>query len=172
MSATNPLYDEELHCRHCAYQGTKCKRANNTTVNLVSDCAHLHRGSYQGICSDFAPNPNYPFYFKNWTSFQDYFDHAAPDIPRPNLPTKLLPLFSVSMVIAALFTLSARTILSSATSIRMVSSAPSIARSKPKTFILRLVIPIQPKPVISLLCHKVLPFRRKLSVPSSPPIRL
>ena len=85
MSATNPLYDEELRCRHCAYQGTKCKRANNTTVNLVSDCAHLHRGSYQGICSDFAPNPNYPFYFKNWTSFQDYFDHAAPDIPRPNL---------------------------------------------------------------------------------------
>lgn len=85
MSATNPLYDEELHCRHCAYHGIKCKRANNTTVNLVSDCAHLHYGSYQGICSDFAPNPNYPFYFKNWTSFQDYFDHAAPDIPRPNL---------------------------------------------------------------------------------------
>lgn len=85
MSATNPLYDEELRCRHCAYQGTKCKRANNITVNLVSDCAHLHRGSYQGICSDFAPNPNYPFYFKSWTSFQDYFDHAAPDIPRPNL---------------------------------------------------------------------------------------
>ena len=85
MSATNPLYDEELHCRHCAYHGIKCKRANNITVNLVSDCAHPHYGSYQGICSDFAPNPNYLFYFKNWTSFQDYFDHAAPDIPRPNL---------------------------------------------------------------------------------------
>lgn len=85
MSTTNPLYDEELHCRHCAYHGIKCKRANNITVNLVSDCAHLHHGSYQGICSDFAPNPNYPFYFKNWTSFQDYFDHVAPDIPRPNL---------------------------------------------------------------------------------------
>ena len=85
MPATNPLYDEELRCRHCAYQGTKCKRANNITVNLVSTCAHVHRGSYQGICSDFAPNPNYPFYFKHWTNFQDYFEHAAPDISRPNL---------------------------------------------------------------------------------------
>lgn len=108
MSATNPLYGEELHCRHCAYHGIKCKRANNTTVNLVSDCAHPHYGSYQGICSDFAPNPNYPFYFKNWTSFQDYFDHAAPDIPRPNLADQTaaahrLPLGSQRPPLALLF---------------------------------------------------------------------
>lgn len=172
MSAANPLYDEELHCRHCAYHGIKCKRAITSLSILFRIALILTTVPIRAFVLILLPIPTTCSTSKTGQASRIILITPPQIFLVPTWPTKLPPLFSVLMVIAALFTLSARTILSSATSIRMVSSVPSIARSKPKTFILRPAIPIQPKPVISLLCHKVLSFRRKLSAPPSPPIRL
>lgn len=64
-SGVDELYDNYVRCDSCEFKGKNCKRSNGVIVK--------HDNT---ICCDFKPGKHYKWLYKNWTSFEDFWEKA------------------------------------------------------------------------------------------------
>ena len=64
-SGVDELYDNYVRCNDCEFRGKNCKRSNGVIVKCDTP-----------ICCDFKPGKNYKWLYKNWTSFEDFWEKA------------------------------------------------------------------------------------------------